>query len=483
MTQLSAMRLACLGLALMSIGCERIFGTAENDPERVTDLAVGDLRADGFELRWTQVSDGAKGVASYYVAVDTAPLSWPNAAIEADLVEGTAVGTALIHQIFGLQQGRTYYAQLVAVRLRVDSLPVLGAPSDLLEIETPSSPLEAVSNLSVTSVGPTTVSLSWTQVDDGAGAPANYLLAYGPPVLNWESARPTARSVLGTTASPTRFYTVDGLAPSTSYEFQLATVRGEPSATSDASVRSNLVAATTSAAPVGVAPLFVENFDSGARSSGNGFTWSSSGPRVAVSNNISRSGQYSLAFQYGPDTTGQDSSAEQRFNLGVNAQEVWFEYYLFVPQNWIHRTQAPGNNKFFVAWANSYSTVGDIQIVFEYERQSDSTSEVRVLSMNGGANVNGTKFTHLLGTSMRGQWVRVRIHLKAATTSSSNDGVIRLWRDDSLVYSYSTHALNFSGGNNFFRNGYLLGWSNSGYTEPTTFYVDDFSVYTSNPGW
>jgi hypothetical protein len=31
--------------------------------------------------------------------------------------------------------------------------------------------------------------------------------------------------------------------------------------------------------------------------------------------------------------------------------------------------------------------------------------------------------------------------------------------------------------------GYVMGWSNSGWDQATEFFVDDFKVYDSNPGW
>ncbi len=33
------------------------------------------------------------------------------------------------------------------------------------------------------------------------------------------------------------------------------------------------------------------------------------------------------------------------------------------------------------------------------------------------------------------------------------------------------------------KNGYIMGWSNSGFTERTEFFVDDFAIYDHDPGW
>jgi hypothetical protein len=33
------------------------------------------------------------------------------------------------------------------------------------------------------------------------------------------------------------------------------------------------------------------------------------------------------------------------------------------------------------------------------------------------------------------------------------------------------------------RNGYLLGWANSGFAQETVFYVDNVKFYQTSPGW
>ena len=44
-------------------------------------------------------------------------------------------------------------------------------------------------------------------------------------------------------------------------------------------------------------------------------------------------------------------------------------------------------------------------------------------------------------------------------------------------------AIDSTGRADFLLNGYLMGWSNSGYSEATNIYIDDFKLYDTNPGW
>lgn len=227
-------------------------------------------------------------------------------------------------------------------------------------------------------------------------------------------------------------------------------------------------------------PFFADNFDQSVASQSSRFSWSG-GNRVSTDHSFS--GNSSLKFSFGPDAMGEDSWSEQRFILAPDASsaptEVWFEYMLRLPENFIHRNDAPTNNKLFALWAEKYSNPGDVQAVFEYERKSDGDSRVRVVCMSGTGCLKGQRHADMFEPGMSGRWVRMRVHVKAG----NGDGIIELWRDSTLVYSIQNYQHYFSGGNNYWRHGYLMGWSNSGFSELTDFYIDDFKVYDKDPGW
>lgn len=345
-----------------------------------------------------------------------------------------------------------------------------------------------VTDLEVSVVSATSVTVRWTQVTDGLGSPANYAVAIGSPTITWQSALESAVLIDGSTVGEQLIHTFDALAPSTSYQVQVVAFRGTP----DEPVYGPLSAVLDAQTEVQAAsdPLFSDSFDSGTRTSANGFTWAGT-EGVTVSSDQALSGTYSLRFRYGPDALGEDSFSEQRFNFGRNLSEVWIEYMIRLPENFVHRSDPPSNNKFVALWANVYSGVGsDVEAIVEFDRVSDTQSRARMLGLgeqyvDGGYDIRreGYHNPNLLSTSWAGEWRRVRMHWKISSGSGIDDGIWEGWIGDELMWQSNGFVFWYPGGNNFIRNGYLLGWSNSGFTEQTDFFIDDFKVYIANPGW
>lgn len=232
----------------------------------------------------------------------------------------------------------------------------------------------------------------------------------------------------------------------------------------------------------GVQPFFQDDFETGTMRDANGFSWTRS-EFAYVRTDMAHAGNYALKFRYSAAAVGKDSFSEQRFDLGRDLTKLWVEYYLYVPANFEMRSGSSANNKFFSIFATKYSKVGDVQVVAEYERSGPDTSTVRMLSMSGKANVAAKKHATPLATSMRGKWLRIRLQFETSTGAGRNDGVIKLWRDDTLIYSHEQMDIWFAGGRNYWRNGYLLGWANTGFTQETSFFVDDVKFFDKNPGW
>jgi hypothetical protein len=255
--------------------------------------------------------------------------------------------------------------------------------------------------------------------------------------------------------------------------------------------------------------VFEDGFESGDRGGPqNGYAWGSAAG-VAVSSARAHSGTYSLKFTYGPNGEGDDGWAEQRFVLGAYLSELWVEYYLYIPSNYYHRNDVSSdNNKFFVMWRDQYgSGNGDLIVGYEtvlastagdsklrsYSTRSD-TYMVTDLTSLGVAG--GDPLISDVGPIRRGDWTRIRLHFKTASGPGMNDGVVELWAGDTLIlqkldgdFWYPARLANgnpnplFDDATCTLHNGYLLGWSNSGFTELTELFVDDVQFYTSNLGW
>ena len=93
----------------------------------------------------------------------------------------------------------------------------------------PGSP-GTVTDLAVDEVTQNSATLSFTEVDDGLGQPARYVVRYAEPPIDWGSATNVtegtcATPVFGQGAGARLTCTVLGLAPSTTYEFQVAAYR------------------------------------------------------------------------------------------------------------------------------------------------------------------------------------------------------------------------------------------------------------------
>ena len=82
-----------------------------------------------------------------------------------------------------------------------------------------------------------------------------------------------------------------------------------------------------------------------------------------------------------------------------------------------------------------------------------------------------------------GKWQRRTIHVKLPTTQSSNDGIIEVWiRHGNNVVEKHVEILNgdFRDVDEpWIRHGYLLGWSNNGFAEPTSFLITNFILAES----
>lgn len=162
-----------------------------------------------------------------------------------------------------------------------------------------------VSTLAVSSATASSVTLSFTEVTDGAGRPASYEVRYAISPLSWGSATPVAQGtcavpLAGTTIGAVRSCTVQGLAAGTSYQFQLVAFRGALNVDAVFGALSNVASGTTAASTAPVATVTVSPPSvslgvggtqqltavladaSGNTLTGRVVTWSSSSPSTAT---------------------------------------------------------------------------------------------------------------------------------------------------------------------------------------------------------
>src|SRR5690606_732150 len=144
------------------------------------------------------------------------------------------------------------------------------------------------------------------------------------------------------------------------------------------------------------------------------------------------------------------------------------------------------NNKFLFVWQGEYGSLASGNgIDLEYwSRGRGSSSLSYYLFVDQGAKLrdNGHTFSNdfiINKDEDAGKWMELIFHFKIAS-SADNDGVIHIIKNGK-DYLNVRNIGNFSElGYNYFEKGYLLGWSNSGYKEETTFYIDNV-VFSTSP--
>ncbi len=131
--------------------------------------------------------------------------------------------------------------------------------SRTLTVSVPAAAPGTVSDLAVIDTASSVVTLRFTEVDDGTGAPAQYDVRYAVTPIAWGSASHVAQGscatiMAGTSIGASRTCDVQGLSPGTSYQFQLVSFRGTPNVDAVFGGLSDVVSATTAATPGDTTP-------------------------------------------------------------------------------------------------------------------------------------------------------------------------------------------------------------------------------------
>lgn len=239
--------------------------------------------------------------------------------------------------------------------------------------------------------------------------------------------------------------------------------------------------------------IFQDRFATGKRGDlQNGFAWTTHSKNVYVDKDpltgistIPYSDKYSLGFTYRAKPDDQDATAQQRFTLGTPRPDIWFSYFVRIPDNFYHRTQRSGtNNKWFALWTDKYSGFGT-QVVLEYWPDLTGGSTLAYHWRANGVSSPHQGRASFITPDNRGKWMHFVYHVKLATGPDSHDGIIQTWvkkegaQDYAMLHNRTDAPLFTPGGTNGFTQGYVMGWSNSGFAEETSFYIDDFVVSTS----
>ena len=242
-------------------------------------------------------------------------------------------------------------------------------------------------------------------------------------------------------------------------------------------------------------PILSDDFSTGDVSrSINGFKWSGSDspndPSSAtyVAETVTRHGELKDALHFYYKAGSRWS--EKRFDIGRPHPELWVRYWIKVPDNFEHSSDSPNNNKFFALWMDDYSAKGDGPTVFWNYWRSDSGSNLTVSYSHGQNRVSGPNLqnTPFISTPEdRGRWMEVILRVKAASSRSSNDGIIethRRWEDEkSFTKLHEVRDANIAippNGPIGWQRGYIMGYANASYSEDTVWVVDEIEFSDSS---
>lgn len=245
-------------------------------------------------------------------------------------------------------------------------------------------------------------------------------------------------------------------------------------------------------------PYFVDGFESGdLKSTQEGFRWGagqggSKGDEMpVVTGTMARTGSKSLRFRFVGGPSNDDAWSEQRFKFGRRLSEIYISFYLYIPgpedghlgtASYRHRDDPTGpiNNKVFRLWDEVYNR-SDVQFGFSTRLMPGDLSRLTREWLVRGAdgrlqeNPRGNVYRDWITAGDRGTWMRIQIRGRLSRGPDANDGLIQVWKNGSLILDQQGMDFwsDMVGANNYFLNGYLLGWANSGFDQTTHMYIDD----------
>lgn len=213
-----------------------------------------------------------------------------------------------------------------------------------------------------------------------------------------------------------------------------------------------------------------DDFTSGSMASFWGSQTSTSIVSAAVGG---RAASNVLNFFFEGKASGLDSSAEARFDLGAIYPEVGIVFDLYIPSNYIHRSDNPSNNKLFRLWTANYTENEKVGGSMRPEGNYSSAGLDYRTSAGGGMHTTeGGATSGFITEGDKDTWVKITLNARAAT--SEVDGVLEIKKNDvSFVNHVMTNAFDAQHG---YRYGYLLGWANSGYINDTEFKADNVVI-------
>lgn len=420
--------------------------------------------------------------------------------------------SSLAPQIATVDTMGTVTARAIGTAVIAAATTCCSADSTSVVVE-PADP-GTVSDLAVSSTLTDGVTLTWTQVDDGAGQPADYVIRHGSPTVDWGQADSTQIAVDGTAIQQTMTYTVTGLAQATPYQFQVAAYRGTLGVDAVFSALSNVASASTDSGSAGTGTLadecqnpsaawiWCDDFDQDRLSSY--FEYSSAGGAFTRAADVGVDSSSAMLVHYAAGQVnvgylhlafGRTPSSYMRpVDAGTaDYRNIYWRVFVRNAPNWT----GGGGDK--LSRAIVFATSGWAEAMAAYLWSGGTNGNYLVADPASGTDEAGNLQTTTYNDTMRwlgvlrgstplfdadhvGQWYCVEAHVRLNDAGQS-DGVYEFWVNGHL----EAHAadLNWLGAydqygiNAVFLENY---WNGNGSPQSQNRYLDNFVVSTARIG-
>lgn len=312
-----------------------------------------------------------------------------------------------------------------------------------------------VNDLIVTDSTGTSVTLSFTQVDDGTGNPAEYAVRWHAGPMNWGAAEEVSQGTCaaplqGTAIGATIACTIEGLSPEVGYTFQVAAFRGTFQTGAVYGELSNVVPDMEAEPeqsgpsngsyphePGGYTTLAVRTFSQFGEGGWYDNT-TSDNYHVGLTDSGAPSGNVGrVRYWAGMDGGISPASAATAFKLDGQS-ELYIHFWIKFDDNW--QGHDSGVNKIMFVTDESYSQAGAPVYVAAYGANSaelqlqvrlQGSGSLKSLS-SGSANLKPNIGS---GKISRGQWHRVEIVL-VMNSGTDYDGEAHVWVDGQKSAEY-----------------------------------------------
>lgn len=342
-----------------------------------------------------------------------------------------------------------------------------------------------VTDLGVTSTTLSSATLSFTEVDDGTGSPADYLVRFQVSPVDWGTATDVGSGtcstpVQGSGVGATRTCTVSNLVPSTDYQFQLVAYRGSYPSDMVYGDLSNVASGSTPAEPeptqqpiapggsgeyrnepAGLEPIAESDFDcrpgQGCESVGmwreSNDPWKQGNMAVVADASGPASPGSALRLRFPADM--RDGISPVRFDAwgpeinygGVyDYKEIYVTYWLKIEGS-NYENETVGTKTHYIAYGSTIrqnhsapfldGTFSDQSVMtqmtyapYVYEMEDDGSDA------GGGAVRRTPNVTNYSKKLQVGQWTQVEVYYRINDIGPTQDnGVMKVWIDGTLTHS------------------------------------------------